>query len=125
LISRSAVNGNIAMAEGSRIDLEGPSATDGWQVPARAVAPTAVQGQGLVANTNPVQRWNDSLTVGSIVRRASVSCTQQSAADTHCSAATPGAYGAGARLNLVQLFGFDVDDTLWMSGNALFKPQLP
>lgn len=124
LIALSSSTGNVALADGQRIQVGAADGTDGWIVPAGANEPTTAQAQGYTA-TNGAPRWNDSVNVGPSARKAVISCSTQSAGDPHCSATTPGTYASAARMYLVQLFSADADDIRWITGEALFKVQLP
>jgi hypothetical protein len=123
LTTASANTGSVALAEGSHISVAGPAGGAGWVVPAGALPPVNIQAQGFVAGTGA--RWNDNLLVPPSARSATIACTRQTALDAHCSAGTGDTYSSVARLNLVQLFGNDINDMQWTSSNALFKVQQP
>lgn len=117
VVAESASTGNVALAEGDVVDLSvSGSPADFWTVPTGAHGPTLVQAQGFVAGTGtPPQRWNDNLNVGSLARKATITCSRQSGADVHCSSITAGTYSANARINLLQMFAYDARDMEWVT----------
>jgi hypothetical protein len=124
LVAASSANGYVVFAEGDAADISAEGNLDAWTVPAGAGAPTYVQVQGFVATSgNP--RWNDSINVGTTSRKTVNPCTKQSQSDFHCSSVTPSTYSAQARLNLLQLIGYDANDIEWVTNFGLFKPALP
>lgn len=120
--SESAATGNIALAEGDRIELVADgSPSDFWTVPSGAAAPTYIQAQGFVANAgNPAPRFNDNITISSVGRSATIQCSTQSASDPHCSTTDPTRYSANARINFLQLIGYDAKDIEWVSNFGLY-----
>lgn len=80
-----------------------------WEVPAGALPPTGITLFGSTRvndaslNTDPRVQFNDSITVGSLVRTASITCANGNG-ETHC--APPG-YKAYARANGLHLWARD------------------
>lgn len=120
--SESSATGNIALAEGDRIELVADgSPSDFWTVPGSATPPTYIQAQGFVADgTTPAPRFNDNTTISSVGRSAVIQCSTQSASDTHCSAGDATRYSGAARINFLQLIGYDAKEVEWVSNFGLY-----
>ncbi|MDB5854244.1 MAG: hypothetical protein JWR22_2285 [Herminiimonas sp.] len=78
-----------------------------WTVGAGALAPTSLTVWGGVNGANA---FNDSLTVGSTARTATIPCVKKTNADAHCTGTVVNAastYVAAAKLNGLHLFARD------------------
>jgi hypothetical protein len=121
-VAASSATGYAVLAAGDVVDLSvSGTPADFWTVPAGALGPTLIQAQGFVANAgSPAPRWNDSTSVSSLVRKTLINCSSQSSADQHCSSASSGTYSGNARLNLLQMFAYDMKDMEWASNLGLY-----
>lgn len=123
-VAGTSATGSYAFQASDKLQLDvSGTPSDFWTVPTGATPPTLIQGQGFVVNAgNPAPRWNDNTTVSSVARTALINCTAQSGSDQHCG--TPsGTYSTNARLNLVQLIGYDAKDMEWVSNFPLYLLQ--
>lgn len=98
LVALTAVNGYFAAPAA------GP--TPDWAVGAGALAPTSLSVWGFRSGVG----FNDSLTVGSTARTATIPCVRKSAVDAHCTGAVNVAsnYATGSQLNGLHLWARDV-----------------
>jgi hypothetical protein len=98
LVAASSVN--------KYIDAPVIGATLDWTVGTGALPPTSLTVWGGVNGANA---FNDSLTVGSTLRTATVPCVKKTNADAHCTGAlnVASTYVAGAKLNGMHLFARD------------------
>jgi hypothetical protein len=97
LVAESSANGSVAAPP------EGP--TLDWVVGSGALPPTSLTVWGFGGGKG----FNDSLTVGSTVRTATIPCVNKSATDGHCTGGVnvASSYVAGRQLNGLHLFARD------------------
>jgi hypothetical protein len=82
--------GQVVIAANSAFDLGDPAAGGGWTVPGSALPPTQVT---LFGRQNGAA-FDDTVSFGSTLRTATVTCSKATASDLHCGAAA-GTYAAG------------------------------
>jgi hypothetical protein len=126
MLTGSAGTGYLSFANGELAQLDGNNGTDGWSVPAGAIPPTFVQVFGFAATgANPAPRWNDSINVSSITRKAVISCSAQGGSDPHCATSPANTYSSIAKLNLLQMIGYDSNDMEWVTNTGTYTVTLP
>ncbi len=81
-----------------------------WTVPAGALAPTSSTMTGrYLADNNVSTSFSDSVNYSATSLSASIACSTQNAADTHCAGATGGGFKTGSTVNS---FGLTATDAL-------------
>jgi hypothetical protein len=80
-----------------------------WTVPAGALAPTSslMTGRYLAGTTTALTAFSDSASFAASALNASISCSTQGAADTHCSGGTAGGFKTGSNANGFNLTATD------------------
>lgn len=99
--------GAASAAQPNVVDVRAAGDQDAWTVPRLATAPTQLAAFGRrFTNGEQGPLFNDSVGVASNVRRAQVTCSAQTAADTHCDFTTGVVqYAPDARVSSLQLSG--------------------
>jgi hypothetical protein len=91
----------------------------GWTVPDDSVALSAVTAFG---SSGTVASFNDTVSIASIDRQATVVCSKQSSADVHCDDSTGvRQFAAGSRIVVVELWGRNVRQQEFAKHLALFR----
>ncbi len=111
--------GQILSGDEDTFDIVVDGGGDAWSVPAGTVAPTSILLFG-----NGTNAFNDTVTVASSARSATVPCSTQGPSDTHCGV-TPGTYAAGVRFNGLQLLSNDAAGRGFGSFHAMYKVTVP
>ncbi|WP_234193374.1 carboxypeptidase regulatory-like domain-containing protein [Pseudacidovorax sp. NFM-22] len=114
LIAETAATGYVLFGAPSQnernvVDLSATGGTDGWIVPAGALAPTSITVYGFAPFGSTVagqqgNRFNDSATVRSTQRTVVIGCSSQSVGDKHCDAGDSTQYAQGTTINSLQFY---------------------
>lgn len=123
VIAESASSGSIALNSSEAVELRMETAPhDFWMVPVGAHAPTYVQVFGFLVNSGtPAPRFNDSASISSTARTATINCSTQGSSDLHCASPASPFYSDNARANLLQMFAWDAKDMTWVSMAGTYK----
>lgn len=89
-----------------------PNGGDFWFVPSGALAPTSISLYGRAPQVSapgvtpvvPGARFNDSMSVSTLARKASMPCSRQSAGDLHCDASFPNQFAVGSNVNAFEMW---------------------
>ena len=109
----TAALGDLVNASGlfgqRRLPEAGPLGPLAYEVPEGAMPPTSARIFGRLGTAEALNgmRFDDMVTMASIARSVSVTCSTATAADQHCGSA--GAFAPNAYLNGLQLWARDVD----------------
>ncbi len=128
LIQQSASQGYIlfgtapANAAANRLSLS-VSGGAWWSVPTGALPPTSAQAFGSMLPLGVGARFDDTVSVPSIARSATVSCSKQSVSDAHCDATYTSSFAAGAYIHSIDLMARSQKQLQVSSMLATYNPN--
>lgn len=117
-----ATTGKVLMEANQPAELTPTTGGDAWTVPAGTLPPTSLTLFGnYLKPSGATPRFDDSVSVLSTARTATISCAPASGTDTHCSTTVAGAYGADVKVNGLHLFARDAGGREYAHFYAAYK----
>lgn len=117
-----ATTGKVLMEANQPAVLAPTTGGDAWTVPAGTLPPTSLTLFGnYLKPSGATPRFDDSVSVPSTARTATISCAPASGTDTHCSTTVAGAYGADVKVNGLHLFARDAGGREYAHFYAAYK----
>jgi len=119
--SVSNQTGFLPLEDGEKIEAVGPNNSDVWMVPDQALKPTYLAVQGYYNDNSTYPRWNDGISISMNQRKVTIPCTSQGNSDLHCSKSVENGYSERSRMDMIQLFAYDVNEMQWLSFFTIYK----